>query len=311
MSNLAIAESKLPVTINESVAHSLPSKMLTDMALQTGGSTIDEQIDAMQQHMLQLPQVQCDVLHRFAPGLYIRELSLPAGTLVVGHHHRDEHLNVLLKGKVTLLNDDGTTSTLQGPMMFVAKPGRKVAYIEEDMVWQNIYATTETDVEKLEEQLLDKDAIWHQHLEYAKHKLLPRADDRQDYSAMLDEFGITEEQVTAEALRDDNVIPMPYGTYKFKIGDSPINGKGIFATAHIKAGDVIGPARIDDQRTILGRYTNHSPMPNAYPVRREGRNVDFVALHDITGCQGGMDGEEITVDYRQCLKIVIEINQEK
>lgn len=311
MSNLAIAESKLPVAINESVVNSLPSKMLTDMALQTGGSTIDVQTDALQKYMLQLPQVQCDVLHRFGPGLYIREVSAPAGTLAIGHHQRYEHLNIMLKGKVTMLNDDGTTTTLQAPLMFVGKPGRKVGYIEEDMVWQNIYATTETDVEKLEEQLLDKNAIWHEHLEYAKHKLLPRADDRQDYLAMLDEFGVTEDQANAEAMRDDNLAPMPYGTYKFKIGDSPINGKGIFATAHIKAGDVIGPARIGDQRTILGRYTNHSCMPNAYPVRREGRNVDLVALHDITGCHGGMDGEEITLDYRQSLQIAIELNQEK
>jgi hypothetical protein len=37
----------------------------------------------------------------------------------------------------------------------MAKPGRKIAYIIETVVFQNIYSTSETDIEKLENMLVD------------------------------------------------------------------------------------------------------------------------------------------------------------
>jgi hypothetical protein len=37
----------------------------------------------------------------------------------------------------------------------MAKPGRKVAYIVETVVFQNIYSTPETDIEKLENMFVD------------------------------------------------------------------------------------------------------------------------------------------------------------
>ena len=42
------------------------------------------------------------------------------------------------------------TGNKKDSLTFLGSPGRKVAYIIEDTVFQNIYATEETDVEKLE-----------------------------------------------------------------------------------------------------------------------------------------------------------------
>lgn len=288
----------------------VPKDMLTDLVAKGGGSSLAENVDSLQEYMLQLPQVKCEVLHRFAPGLYIREVTVPAGTMAVGHWQRFEHLNILLKGKVTVMNDDGSTSRLEAPMMFVGKPGRKIGYIEEDMVWQNIYATTETDVEKLEETFLDKSAMWHGHLESIQQRLLPPVDDVEDFRAMLDEVGVTEEFARRESERTDNMIDLPYGTYKMKVGNSSIEGKGLFATADIEPGEVIGPARIDDKRTIAGRYTNHAKIPNAKPVRNGHKGIELVALRHIAGCHGGHDGEEITIDYRESLRLAMQINME-
>lgn len=288
----------------------VPKDMLTSVVAYGDGDTLVQKVDSLQEYMLSLPQVKCEVLHRFAPGLYIREVTVPAGTMAIGHYQRNEHLNILLKGKVTVMNDDGTTSRLEAPMMFVGKPGRKIGYIEEDMVWQNIYATTETDVEKLEEMILDKDAMWHGHLEELQHKLLPPVDDVEDYRVMLDEFGVIEEFARGESERTDNMMDLPYGTYKIKVGDSNIQGKGLFATADIAEGEVIAPARIGDKRTIAGRYTNHSSRPNAAAVRNGHKGIDLVALRQINGCLGGHDGEEITINYRESLRLAMQINQE-
>lgn len=288
----------------------VPKQMLTEVVAYGEGDTLVEKVDSLQEYMLKLPQVKCEVIHRFAPGLYIREVTVPAGTMAIGHYQRHEHLNILLKGKVTVMNDDGTTSRLEAPMMFVGKPGRKIGYIEEDMVWQNIYATTETDVEKLEEMILDKAAMWHGHIEDLQQKLLPPVDDVEDFRAMLDEFGVTEEFARGESERTDNMMDLPYGSYKIKVGDSNIEGKGLFATADIEPGEVIAPARIGDKRTIAGRYTNHAQRPNATVVRNGHKGIDLVALRQIGGCHGGHDGEEITIDYRESLRLAMQINQE-
>lgn len=288
----------------------VPQTILTDIISASDGGSLVEKVDSLQSFMLDLPQVKCEVIHRFAPGLYIREVTVPAGTMAVGHWQRTEHLNILLKGRVTVLNDDGSTTDLVAPMIFVGKPGRKCGYIHEDMVWQNIYATTETDVEKLEEMFLDKHKAWDQHLESVQAKLLPPVNEHNDYLDMLAEFGVTEEFARAESERDDNMIDLPYGSYKIKVGASNIEGKGLMATADIQPGEIIVPARIGNMRTIAGRYTNHSPMPNAKPVRNGHTGIDLVALREISGCLGGHDGEEITIDYRESLRLAMQINQE-
>lgn len=270
---------------------------------------LDDKIDALQRHMLDQPQVDCPVFHRYGPGIYIREVMIPAGTVAIGHYQRFEHLNVMLKGKVTVVDDNGNLHTLVAPQVFVGKPGRKMGYIHEDMVWQNIYATHETDVEKLEEMYFDKHADWHAHLEQHRMAQIPLLADRDDYAAVLAEVGVTEHYARAESEREDNMIPLPLGSYKVKVGDSAIEGKGLFATAGIEAKEVIAPARIGDKRTIAGRYTNHSKTPNARMVR-VGNEVWLVAKQDIAGCKGGHDGEEITIDYRQALAIAIQMNRE-
>ena len=47
------------------------------------------------------------------------------------------------------------------------------------------------------------------------------------------------------------------------LDESPIHGKGIFASYDISKGLVIGIGYFNNNRTILGRYINHSPFNNA------------------------------------------------
>jgi hypothetical protein len=61
----------------------------------------------------------------------------------------------MVSGRMYILQDDGSKKELVAPMTFMAKPGRKVAYIVETVVFQNIYSTSETDIEKLENMCVD------------------------------------------------------------------------------------------------------------------------------------------------------------
>lgn len=265
----------------------------------------EQLIDAVTTELLKEEQADCPVVHSFGPNLYIRQVSAKVGTLAVGHYQKTTHLNVLLKGKVQVLNSDGTTSILEAPMTFISPPGRKCGVILEDMVWLNIYSTSERDVPTLESMLLDTSPIWDEFL-HNKDKLLlvdKTNEDRDDYNLVLKEFGYTEEQVLKEVHYPHDQIEFPFGSYKVIVSTSKIEGKGLFATSNIEAMETIAPSRIAGKRTPAGRFTNHSKNPNAFFVKNENGDVDLVAKRLITGQRGGLVGEEITVDYRQALSL--------
>jgi hypothetical protein len=109
--------------------------------------------------------------------------------------------------------------------------------------------------------------------------------DRQDYAELLDEWGINDAYVRRDMaffpvvdLDDPNVYT----------GPSDIQGTGLFVS-HVKAGTEI-KAAADGVKTIAGRYTNHSPNPNARMDPR-GNEVMLVTLREL-------NDEEVTIDYR-------------
>jgi hypothetical protein len=105
-----------------------------------------------------MEQTECPLKHYFGPGVYLREIFMPAGTIVIGKIHKTEHLNLIERGVLAIRHDDGTTQILRAPHTFVSKPGvQKVLYIQEDTVWKTIHPTTERDLEKLEALLIEPD----------------------------------------------------------------------------------------------------------------------------------------------------------
>jgi len=267
-----------------------------------------EKLDQLEAEMTQLPQVACNVRHIFAPGMYIREVSIPGGTYVVSHKHRHPHLNVFVKGSGTMIMCNGTHQPLQAPMTFTGQPGRKVGYVAEDLVWLNIFPTDETDIEKLEEMFFDKTeefAEAHQQHRLTRDVAL-LTHDQDDYGKVLADLNVPEAYARSVSEATDDLIPLPLGAYKVKVGPSLIEGKGVIATADIAAGEFIGPARIGDKRTPLGRYANHSQFANSKFVNA-GDRIILVALRPITGCRGGFDGEEVTVNYRDAIALNLQI----
>ena len=254
---------------------------------------VEAKVEALATLLLETPQVPCNVRHLFYPGLYIRELTAPAGIYAIGYVHKTAHMNVLLRGVVRVVLEDGSVGELRAPLTYLGKPGRNICYIVEEMVWLNIYPTEERDVEKLDEMFLEPSPAMNGHLAN-----LPLALNFTGYDQMLEDLGVTDELVQLESSATADLIPFPIGEYKVKIGRSEIAGKGLICTSSLRTAEFICPASVGGRRTPAGRYTNHSDNPNAMAVV-EGDTIYFVAVRDIQGCLGGMDGEEITVDYRQ------------
>jgi len=259
-------------------------------------------LEKPEQTLLQMPQAECSVVHHFGPGVCIREVFMPAGTLAIGHKQKFDHLNIMLRGKVMIVTDDGSTQVLTAPMIFTGKAGRKIGYVLEDMVWQNIYATELTDPDSVEAVFIEKSEDWmqDQQSKLAVEKLT-RVDDRKDYFNLLDECGIPHELARQQS---ENEYDQRWVDSQItRVAESPIEGKGLFLTSPVKSGDIICAARIDGYRTQGGRFTNHSKTPNAKMVMLPNGNIDLVALVDIEGCKGGAMGTEITIDYRQALAL--------
>lgn len=93
------------------------------------------------------------VIHHFGPDIYMRQMDAAEGTLVISRMHSTEHFNILLKGAVSLITEDGI-KTLYAPLIMKSLPGTKrIGYFHEDSSWLTIHPTKETDVAKLEEDL--------------------------------------------------------------------------------------------------------------------------------------------------------------
>jgi hypothetical protein len=113
-----------------------------------------EKIIRLEQEILRMPQVETPTRHHFAPGLYAREMFIPAGTVLTGDVHKTEHM-ALFVGDITVWTDEGM-KRITGHHTFISKAGAKrVGYAHADTWCTGFFVTTETDIDKLEEQLVE------------------------------------------------------------------------------------------------------------------------------------------------------------
>lgn len=79
---------------------------------------------------------QFPLTHHFAPGMYLREICIPAGSLVVGKIHKAAHLVVLLQGALRIYTEADGIQEVQAPAVLVSPPGAKRAALAlEDTRW--------------------------------------------------------------------------------------------------------------------------------------------------------------------------------
>lgn len=115
-----------------------------------------DQIEAFERELASHPGRVEDlrVVHHFAPGIYARELHIPAGVALTGKEHRTEHLNVLSAGEMTVWTEQGMVR-VAAPFTVVSKPGAKrVGFAHTDCVWTTFHVTNETDLEKIEAEVI-------------------------------------------------------------------------------------------------------------------------------------------------------------
>ncbi len=113
-------------------------------------------IASIEAYLKSLPdQLDLPPVHHFSKGLYARELFIPKHTIIVGKIHKYENLNTMM-GDISVLTEDGI-KRLTGLHTFTSPPGvKRVGWTHEDTTWICYHATEETDLDKLEDELIAK-----------------------------------------------------------------------------------------------------------------------------------------------------------
>lgn len=95
--------------------------------------------------------------HAFATGLYIREITMPKGSLLTSKIHKVTHPYFVLKGDVLVITEQGKTR-IKAPYSGITLAGTKRAlYNYEETVWVTVHKTDETDLAKIEKEIIAKD----------------------------------------------------------------------------------------------------------------------------------------------------------
>jgi len=102
----------------------------------------------------EMPDVS--IKHQFADQIYIRQMDLKKGQVIVGAIHNHLHAWFLLTGKV-LINNNGELIEHIAPCYTVSKPGsQRLIYAMEDSIFVNIHKNPSNtqDIKELEDTIV-------------------------------------------------------------------------------------------------------------------------------------------------------------
>lgn len=123
--------------------------------MDTALSQYRQKVQALEKAMLEYPQIEMQVDHYFAHGTYTRVLHIPKGACVTGKIHRHSCINIMPKGKMRVVTDEGEND-IEAPFIGVSGAGvKKAVYALEDTIWVNVHPWDgEADLEQIEAEVI-------------------------------------------------------------------------------------------------------------------------------------------------------------
>ena len=94
--------------------------------------------------------------HTFADGIYIRQMDMKAGSIVIGAIHNHLHVWFLLTGHLAVATENSIEEFI-APCYVLAKPGSKrVIYAMEESIFVNVHKNPNNikDIKKLEDEIV-------------------------------------------------------------------------------------------------------------------------------------------------------------
>jgi hypothetical protein len=130
-------------------------------AIQIQDAPSKEQIVALQEAMFPIQCEHPEPTHFFAPGMYLRELTVPAGMLIVGKTHKHDHFLLVLQGKAEVISVFGR-DTVEAGHISISKAGVKrivLALEDTKFVTVHLNSSDSQDLEVIEKEHIDPETI--------------------------------------------------------------------------------------------------------------------------------------------------------
>jgi len=133
---------KCLITMSEIIEQFIPSR---------------EQINTLQSEMVKMPQAELKTEHYFSGGMYCRKVFRLAGTLIVGKIHKEDHIFLCASGQIMAWTELGMKTLNAGDIVESKAGTKRVTLALTDAIGITIHKTNETDLEKIEQQLIEPD----------------------------------------------------------------------------------------------------------------------------------------------------------
>lgn len=123
---------------------------------------VNNWFDNVEVGMTRFDNVECPVKHSFIGGIYIRQVLMPAGTLVASKIHKTMHPFAMYKGELLVRVNGGKWERMVAPFTGTTYPGtRRLLYIIEDTLWGTYHVIQPGEITP--EQVEDRIILKHKH----------------------------------------------------------------------------------------------------------------------------------------------------
>lgn len=120
-----------------------------------------EQIQALQAAMRPIETEQPQPNHFFAPGMYARELTVPAGMLIVGKIHKHAHFLFVLKGRASVVSNLGREVVHAGHISVSQAGVKRIVLALEDTQFVTVHVNKEDsqDLQVIEAEHIQEEPV--------------------------------------------------------------------------------------------------------------------------------------------------------
>lgn len=124
----------------------------------TGGMPSVDQVRALEEFILTLPQTQVVVRTLTHGKVSARAMLIPADTVLTGAETNLDNLCIVL-GDITVTTDEGPRRITGFDMLPANRGAKRVGHAHADTWWITVHHTLLTDVRDIEDEMTDESAM--------------------------------------------------------------------------------------------------------------------------------------------------------
>lgn len=113
-------------------------------------------IIALEDALKAMDQVDLPLGHYQIPGVYVRAMMIPKGTVLTGKIHNHKCISIVAKGSISVASKDGM-KRLDAGWIGVSEEGiKRAGYAHEDTVFITVHQCDETEICEIENYLVSE-----------------------------------------------------------------------------------------------------------------------------------------------------------